>query len=151
MSMILTIDNMLEAAQDCEHPDYEKLVAMMEEAASKLAHALADHLGIVVKFEATWEGSALEGICASFGPKEEGDPCPDVIRQGDEGGEWTVIPTQELNTKFPEIATNSFPGQTWKLKYVTDHWELLVGATDCYLIKPVGDSYDFINVLQKLQ
>ncbi len=63
-----------------------------------------------------------------------------------DGGEGTSIPTQELNFKFREIATNSFPGQAWKLKYVTDHWELLVGETDCYLIKLVGNSYDFINL-----
>lgn len=91
---ILSIDDMLEAASECELPSYTQHVAAIEEAATLLALALADHLKIGAA-AATWEGKALSGTCAPFYPLKESDPCPEVIDEGDPGGDWEGRPSPE--------------------------------------------------------
>ena len=88
MSKILSIDDMLEAAVKSEMPGTSHYVRDIEQAATRLAYALADHLSIELECEANWEAKDLGGTCASFGPEHKGQPCPEVIHEGDEGGDW---------------------------------------------------------------
>lgn len=87
MSKILNTDDMLEAASECNLPEYDAFVMKFELLATELAEALAKHLNIRT-IGADWEGKAFAGLCAAFYPKTKKQPCPEVIDQGDEGGEW---------------------------------------------------------------
>lgn len=84
---ILSIDNMIGAAEDSDLPDIERHVQAVEQAATELAEALAKHHGIGFQ-PATWEGEALAGCCAPFFPLTPNQPCPEPIDTRDEGGDW---------------------------------------------------------------
>lgn len=88
---ILDVNNMLDAAHDSQMEDVEIFTAALEVAAQALAQALAEHLGIETGTEnspkATYQ-QGFGGLCAFFGSANEGQPCPDVIDQGDPGGDW---------------------------------------------------------------
>lgn len=86
MSKILTVDEMLAAAEDSGMPELEKYIGMVEAVASSLQKRLAQHLDIT-HGEATYERD-FGGTCGSFYPKTPDQPCPDVIEAGDEGGDW---------------------------------------------------------------
>lgn len=87
MAKILSIDDMLEAAQQCDLPQYADHVRLLETAATNLANALAAHLHITAG-PATWEGKGFAGLCASFHPKRKKQKCPPVIDDADPGGDW---------------------------------------------------------------
>lgn len=85
MSKVLNVSDMIAAAEECKLPDAEKHVVALEMAAQHLALDLARHLGVRVKEHAEyWDRE----IAVSFGPVSEGQKCPKVIDEGDEGGEW---------------------------------------------------------------
>ena len=90
MAKILNIDDMLEAAENSEMPYLRMHVNQVEEAANSLARALAAHLNINVG-TADWQGEAFGGTCAPFYPKFDGQPCPEEIDRGDEGGDWVPL------------------------------------------------------------
>lgn len=79
---------MLDAAEETRMPHLSEHASGIEAAGSHLARALAAHLGIAVKYPATWEGKAFGGTCAAFGPVHPDQPCPTVIEDGDRGGDW---------------------------------------------------------------
>jgi hypothetical protein len=84
---ILAIDDMLEAAHETDMPGYDEHIQRIEAAANGLSKALAAHLGIG-SGPATFEGKALGGTCATFFPLTPDQPCPEMIDEGDEGGDW---------------------------------------------------------------
>ena len=100
MSKILSIDDLLEAACESHMPDLPSYVAEMEDTATKLAQALAAHLGIRLAYPANWEGKEYGGVCASFGPAFAGQPCPKVIDNGDPGGDWELEPGENPPAQF---------------------------------------------------
>ncbi|WP_316163447.1 hypothetical protein [Bradyrhizobium sp. SZCCHNRI20481] len=51
-----------------------------------VAKVLADHYGIISE-HTKYEGG-FGGLCVNFRPAYEGQECPDVIDEGDEGGDW---------------------------------------------------------------
>lgn len=88
MSKILTIDNMLDAAREDKVPGYESFKQQFEALAQELGEALAKHYGIRVTSDAEFQGTEFGGLCVHFGPAFDGQPCPDMIDFGDEGGDW---------------------------------------------------------------
>jgi len=87
MSKILNIDDMLEAAQKSNMPNYDSHVRNLEFVATRLARALAKHLKITCN-TADWQGKEFGGIAAPFKPSFKGQKCPKVIHEGDPGGDW---------------------------------------------------------------
>ena len=87
---------------DSGHPDYDKLVAEMEAAATKLAQSLANHLNIRMTHPGAWEGEAFGGLCANFGPSTPGQLCPEVIDNGDPGGDWATVGDYYFDHKCPD-------------------------------------------------
>lgn len=87
MSKILDVNNMLDAASDSKMPDLESHINALEYAATNLAHALAKHLRVRLKEDATYQ-QGFAGLCASFGPAKKNQKCPPVLDEHDEGGEW---------------------------------------------------------------
>jgi hypothetical protein len=87
MSKILDVNDMLDAAEDCELPERESLQTALELAANDLACALATHLDITMGQEAQYE-RGFGGLCASFEPRFPKQACPDAIDAGDPSGEW---------------------------------------------------------------
>ena len=83
---ILSIDNMLEAAQDSNLPDLDAATQEIETAATNLAERLAKHLDINAG-AADYE-RGFGGCCATFSAKTPDQPCPKVIEDGDPGGDW---------------------------------------------------------------
>ncbi|MCP3463070.1 hypothetical protein [Bradyrhizobium sp. CCGUVB23] len=62
------------------------LIGAVEASVSRAAKVLADHYGIVSDHAEYQNG--FGGLCVNFRPAYEGQECPDVIDQGDEGGDW---------------------------------------------------------------
>ena len=91
MSKLLTIDGMLEAAFDSNMPGLPQFVEQAELLATTLAKNLASHLGIE-SADAVWQSEAFGGLCARFGKAKENDPCPVVIHQADQSGDWDFLP-----------------------------------------------------------
>jgi hypothetical protein len=87
--MILPIDDMLEAARELKLRGYNDHVKALEDAADLLGKALAEHLDINFDY-ANWEGKEYGGLCGTFYPKNPEQPCPQVIRDGDKGGDWEM-------------------------------------------------------------
>lgn len=85
---ILDVNNMLDAAHDSGMPAVNAHTESVEAAASLLAAQLAQHLGIA--FETARYEKGFGGLCACFGPAKEGQPCPEVIHDGDPGGDWEL-------------------------------------------------------------
>ena len=90
---ILDVNNMLDAAIESDMP-FEHHVAALEQATTLFAEALAAHLGINSK-AATYE-YGFGGLCACFYPKTADQECPDVIDEGDKGGDWEIPPSHML-------------------------------------------------------
>ena len=85
---ILSIDEMLEAAHEVfPKRQYQHHVRAIEEAATQLGEALANHLNIRINGPATFE-SAFGGTCVTFRPKNGNQPCPDAIQHKDTSGDW---------------------------------------------------------------
>lgn len=88
MAKILNIDDMLEAAEQSNMPEFRAHADRLEDAASELALALAKHLKIEAG-PAEWMGIGLAGLAATFNPTSEGQECPELIDECDPSGEWT--------------------------------------------------------------
>lgn len=85
---ILTIDDMLAAAEDTEMPDHDQQLAALERQATEFAEHLARHLGVGVDpMGATYERFCC-GICATFVPKNPDQACPEILEELDPGGDW---------------------------------------------------------------
>ena len=87
MSKQLSIDDMLEAARDSNLPLRDQFTDMAVSFADLLGEALARHLNIDVGC-ASADEKAFGGVLVPFWPKDFGDPCPDVIHEGDKSGDW---------------------------------------------------------------
>lgn len=88
MSKVLTIDEMLEAAQACNPPRLDSITAAIEGVATILGCALADHLKIDLAREAEAMGIAFGGTCCSFVPRTAGQECPKEILEFDPDCDW---------------------------------------------------------------
>lgn len=87
MSKVLNVNDMLEIVEEenLEHLNHH--MAALEKAAEALGRDLAIHYGIkVVECDGFLNG--MGGLCISFGPDREGQPCPEPINEKDTGGEW---------------------------------------------------------------
>lgn len=106
MAKILSIDDMLEAANRSSLPSYDQHLDALEKAATALAQALADQYGIRIG-ETTWEGKEFGGLCASFYPRHAEQDCPNVIDEGDPGGDWEMRPVWQHyeDGKCPDCGT----------------------------------------------
>jgi hypothetical protein len=83
---ILDVNDLLEAAQELPNEIFESLEAALEQATKDLAQALADHHGITLHDVSNQPG--FGGLCATFRPAHEGQPCPPDIDSGDPSGDW---------------------------------------------------------------
>ncbi len=86
MTKILDINNMLDAAENSKLPRFKEHLAALEAVAALLANDLAQHLDIVTEPGGYEQGCG--GLCCNFYAKHEGQPCPEVIDEGDVGGDW---------------------------------------------------------------
>jgi len=86
MAKILNTDDLLEAAS-ADLPNFDAHCDAIVAAVAALAADLAKHYDIEVG-ETTWEGKDFAGLCAAFYPANPGQECPEMIEEGDEGGDW---------------------------------------------------------------
>lgn len=98
MTKILSIDEMLSAAIDSGMPDAGDFSVAIETIATALAHSLASHLKIETNFANFQRG--FGGTCAPFFPAHEGQECPEVIDENDQGGDWE--PHSEFTPATPD-------------------------------------------------
>jgi hypothetical protein len=83
----LTIDEMLEAAEESGMPLSENYVGLVEALATQLGEALALHLKVRVLNAASFE-PGFGGTCVNFGPDPNGVmACPEVLSHHDPG-DW---------------------------------------------------------------
>lgn len=87
MSKILDVNNLLEAGKCLPDRDLALFTARFEGLTKDFAEAIAKRLEIKCT-DVSYQGSAFGGLCATFGPAHEGQPCPDAIEGLDSGGEW---------------------------------------------------------------
>jgi hypothetical protein len=86
MAKILDVNNICDALTNANVPGADVLIANLEAATDTAAWALASHLRIDHEDAAYEQG--FGGLCVIFRPRCEGDPCPDVIDEGDLDGDW---------------------------------------------------------------
>lgn len=84
---ILTIDEMLDLANESDMPDFNERMKDVEQAATKLAESIASHLGIRLNGPATFEGEC-GGTAAAFCPATPDQKCPPCLASRDMGGDW---------------------------------------------------------------
>lgn len=87
MSKILDTNDLLEAAAVLPDALRELHARNIEAAVGLLASALAEHLNVRLR-EVSDQGSGFGGLCATFEPSSTGQPCPEVLHDGDPGGDW---------------------------------------------------------------
>lgn len=85
MAHFLSIDQLLTEAQI---QGIDDAVTEFEEAAQKLAEAIADKRGdVAIVDDASYQDS-FGGLCVGFGPVNDGEPCPDDFAEYDSGSDW---------------------------------------------------------------
>lgn len=89
MSYQLRVDEIMQALIDSAHPQARICQKLLEDTTTRLAVALARHLGIrhgVGEFE----GLGFAGTCVSFYPAYAGQPLPSVLADNayDDAEEW---------------------------------------------------------------
>lgn len=89
MARILTVSELLEAAQIAELPNFEQHEAIMIAAMEHLAMDMAKHLGVVIHDVSNQPG--MGGLCATYVPKEKDDPLPEAFEEFDQSGDWEPI------------------------------------------------------------
>lgn len=90
MSKILTMQEILDAAQESNMPSASIFNELYENLTTLTARALAQHLSIATS-DAASEGPHLGGVSVAFCPILETDGCPSVIDQADSTGEWEPL------------------------------------------------------------
>jgi hypothetical protein len=83
---ILSVDDVLDAASECDLPSLSVHQKILENALQALANDLANHLGIQAE-NAAYEGG-FGGLCVNFRPVSADQACPAEIGDRDTGGEW---------------------------------------------------------------
>lgn len=83
---LLSLDDMLAAAQSANVPGVENLIAQAEAVAENVGAALAEHLGVKCRNTEFWDGHLYTSF-AAVSPDQE---CPPEIDNGDPSGEWEV-------------------------------------------------------------
>ncbi|MBH5373437.1 hypothetical protein [Bradyrhizobium glycinis] len=88
MTKILNVNELCDAiaASTLDDDTQRALIDALETSVAHVAKVLADHYGIISE-HAEYEGG-FGGLCVNFRPAYEGQECPDVIDEGDEGGDW---------------------------------------------------------------
>ena len=81
---LLSLENVLTAAQDAGVPGIEDLVVQAEAIGESAANALAQHLNIKCRNTMFQDGEILTTFLAAH----PGQECPSVIDDGDPSGEW---------------------------------------------------------------
>jgi len=81
---LLSIEEVLTAAQEAGVPGVEDLVIQAETVAESAAAALAAHLNIKHRNTNLWDGK----IYTTFLASHPGQACPAVVDAGDPSGEW---------------------------------------------------------------
>lgn len=74
-------------AEACNALGLEDEEAALLAAADRAGQAIAATLDIEVTIPASNE-PGFGGLCVGFGPKKDGDPCPDEIISYDTSSEW---------------------------------------------------------------
>lgn len=62
------------------------LIDALKTSVARVTKVLADHYRIISE-HAEYE-AGFGGLCVNFRPAYEGQECPDVIDESDEGGDW---------------------------------------------------------------
>jgi|TARA_R100001039_G_scaffold17284_1_gene10079 hypothetical protein len=81
------VSQMLEIAQQLDSEFVALAAQALEDAATVLAEAIAAELGVTSQGFDVQE-AAFGGALASFGPAEEGDPWPELLREADPSADW---------------------------------------------------------------
>jgi len=95
MSKILYLNEISAAAREAGVPGVDDLMSSIEEQGQRLAEALAEHLGI----EAGVFHDDIDGVGCSFYPSIPDQPCPQVIDEADEEGDWETMPPRVREMK----------------------------------------------------
>ncbi|PDT64275.1 hypothetical protein CO683_39150 [Bradyrhizobium ottawaense] len=88
MTKILNVNDLCDAiaASTLDDVTQRALIDALETSVAHVAKVLAGHYGTISE-HAEYEGG-FGGLCVNFRPACEGQECPDVIDEGDEGGDW---------------------------------------------------------------
>ncbi len=88
MTKILDVNDLCDAivGSTLDASRQRALIDDLESAVARVAKVLADHYGILSD-HAEYEQDC-GGLCVNFRPADDGQECPGVIDEGDEGGDW---------------------------------------------------------------
>ncbi|GLR90899.1 hypothetical protein [Bradyrhizobium iriomotense] len=88
MTKILNVNDLCDAISGSTLDDATQgiLIVTLATSVAIAAKVLADHYGVISE-HAEYE-SGFGGLCVNFRPAYDGQECPDVIDEGDEGGDW---------------------------------------------------------------
>ena len=89
MTKILDANDLCDAvaASTLDEDTKHALIGSLEASVAQVAHVLANHYGI--RSEHAEYEAGFGGLCVNFRPAHDGQECPDVIDDGDVGGDWT--------------------------------------------------------------
>ncbi len=85
-SKILSVDDLIGAANAVDLSNYHELLQGIEQAVANMANAIAEKLD-VDHTDTSFQG-AFGGLCSTFEPKHEGQPCPPDLDDADPHGDW---------------------------------------------------------------
>ncbi|MEL7046512.1 MAG: response regulator [Pseudomonadota bacterium] len=88
----LDVSQLLELCKEIGVDEDQLLTDALFTALDQLATAAADKLGVA----ACGVDNSDLGVLASFAPKADGEPCPDVLASFDDEGEWQAAPRRTL-------------------------------------------------------
>ncbi|WP_316188836.1 hypothetical protein [Bradyrhizobium sp. SZCCHNS1054] len=88
MTKILNVNDLCDAivGSTLDDATQRALIDELQTSVARAAKALADHYGVISE-HAEYE-AGCGGLCVNFRPAYEGQECPEVIDEGDEGGDW---------------------------------------------------------------
>lgn len=85
MAHFLDINQM---AEECNTNGWTDLEQMLISITGLVADKIASHYGIAVVDDAKNE-PGFAGLCVGFGPKEDGQKCPEALLQYDTSSGWS--------------------------------------------------------------
>jgi hypothetical protein len=88
MTKILNVNDLCDAIRGSTLDEAKQLdlIDALETSVASAAKVLADHYGLISDRAEYQPG--FGGLCVNFRPAQEGQECPSVIDEGDEGGDW---------------------------------------------------------------
>lgn len=118
MTKTLSLDEMLDCLELMADPDAKAIARQLEAVGDVMAGKIAAALN-VERGDTHREESAFAGTCATFWPKEPGQPCPEPLAMYD-ASEWEAEDDAAPDEREARIAQCQRDG--WTFDYQPNGW-----------------------------